>query len=533
MNINDALSIGDLKNGTVIAGKEGIDRKILSIEVMEVPEVVSWVTPGILVMTVFYSIKDDPKKQTKIVQTLIDKGAAGIVIKLGRFVNYIPDEMVKLAHEHSFPIITLPKDVSYINVLTPLYEYLYEEKQHGKIDLFNPFHEFEESSFSTLSDAIEKISQIVNSPIYIEDMEGRLLYVSDSFQSDGWRKSSALFSKPNYSSYLKRIEEWQVKFTKKSHVIFKMQGFRNRIILPLISKGKVFAVVHIQNKDQKYEVISSSYMNEMGKKVSELFMNEQLFLQKKRLDDMELMEEYLGELEVKETDKVVTVVHFKANWLSKSDYSSLYLIDRACIIRKKLNALVKQHCDSKTLIFERNHNFYALLYFDKKDYPTMVEKWHKLIGQYNKYDKKSPLKVAISSHINNPKYFEDAVRTVTKTMEIGCKLKPEETIYTDDKLGIYEVLMNLTKDEFVNKYIGNVLSPLTPIENKDLMDTLKVYLNENGNVSKASEKLFIHRRTMTYRLEKIQRLLNMNLNESNNRFILTFCLKVKELSLDG
>ncbi|WP_404455372.1 PucR family transcriptional regulator [Virgibacillus necropolis] len=529
MNIKEALMIGDLKAGKVIAGNKGITREISSIEVMEVPEVLSWVTPGILVMTVFYSIKDDPNKQTNIVQTLIDKDASGIVIKLGRFINTIPDEMIELANKHAFPIITLPKNVSYINVLTPLYENLYEEKEKGKKGIHHPFYEFEKSNFPFLSDAIEKISEIADSPVYIEDSEGRLLYVSESFQSDGWRKSSSLFSKPDYPSFTEKLEEWKTEFLNQSYTVFKMQGFRDRIILPLISKDKVFAVVHIQNKDLKYKDISTSHMIKIGNKLSELFINEQLLLQKQRLDDMESMEQYLGELENMETNKVVTVVHFRAKWLDISNCSSLYLIDHSSIIRRKLNDVVKQFSICKTLIFEKQHNFYAFMYCNRQDYPSVVRKWHELINNYNGTNP-DLLRVAISSDMNNAKSFESRVQSATKTMKIGCRVKPEETVYTDDKLGIYEILINLTSNEFVNKYTENVLFPLSQVESNDLMDTLEVYLNENGNVSKASEKLFVHRRTMTYRIQRIQELLNMDLNDSNNRFILRFCLKIKDLS---
>lgn len=528
MEIKEALLIGDLTEGTVIAGRKGVSREISSIEVMEVPEVLSWVTPGILVMTVFYSIKDDPNKQTEIVQSLIDKRAAGIVIKLGRFINSIPDQMIELANENSFPIISIPKNISYINVLTPLYEKLYLEKQQEEQRYSNPFYEFEKFNFPFLSDAIEKISEILNSPIYIEDLEGRILYVSEDFQSDGWRKSATLFSKPDYPFHVKKLEEWRIEFLNKSHTQLKIQDFRNQVIIPLISKNKLFAIVHMQYTDNKDKEITSSHMKEMGNRLSELFINEQLYLQKNRLDDMDLKEQYLGELDNMETNKVVTIVHFKANWLG-SHYPTLYLIDHSCLIRKKLNYFVKQFSDCKTLIFEKYHNFYALMYGEKWDNPTMVRKWHELIHRHNENNNTDPLRVSISSSMNNAKYFEDRVRSVIKTMEIGCRVKPEETVYTADKLGIYEILMKLTSDKFVRKYTEDVLSTLQ-VENNDLMETLEVFLNENGNVSKASDKLFIHRRTTAYRLEKIQGLLNMDLNDSNNRFILHFCLKIKDLS---
>lgn len=295
MDVKGALQIGDLTKGQLVGGHTGINREITSIEVMEVPEVISWVTSGLLVMTTFYSIKDDPERQVEIVQSLIDKKAAGIVIKLGRFIEEIPKNMLKIADENAFPIITIPKDISYINVLTPLYEALYEEKQLEVESVQNPFFEFETMKFKSLSDAIEIIYEIVKSPVYIEDTQGSLLYVSEEFLPDGWRKSSTLFSEPEYSDYQEVLEDWHSTFTLQTYQVFKMQGYRNRIVVPLLSNKNAFAFLHIlYSEKMERNLISALDMKKLSVKISELFMNEQLFLQKKRIEDIELLEGYLN-----------------------------------------------------------------------------------------------------------------------------------------------------------------------------------------------------------------------------------------------
>lgn len=53
--------------------------------------------------------------------------------------------------------------------------------------------------------------------------------------------------------------------------------------------------------------------------------------------------------------------------------------------------------------------------------------------------------------------------------------------------------------------------------NHQLYNTLKVYLDSNCNAKKAAEKLFIHYKTMLYRLEKIRRDYNIDLENSNSR----------------
>ena len=55
-------------------------------------------------------------------------------------------------------------------------------------------------------------------------------------------------------------------------------------------------------------------------------------------------------------------------------------------------------------------------------------------------------------------------------------------------------------------------------ENKtDLYRTLQVYLNYEENVLRTSKELYIHRSTLSYRLKKIQQIINEDLNDTNVR----------------
>lgn len=528
MDVKGALQIGDLTKGQLVGGHTGINREITSIEVMEVPEVISWVTSGLLVMTTFYSIKDDPERQVEIVQSLIDKKAAGIVIKLGRFIEEIPKNMLKIADENAFPIITIPKDISYINVLTPLYEALYEEKQLEVESVQNPFFEFETMKFKSLSDAIEIIYEIVKSPVYIEDTQGSLLYVSEELLPDGWRKSSTLFSEPEYSDYQEVLEDWHSTFTLQTYQVFKMQGYRNRIVVPLLSNKNAFAFLHIlYSEKMERNLISALDMKKLSVKISELFMNEQLFLQKKRIEDIELLEGYLNNGNRGSTKREFLVINIQADWIGKPHFPSFYLIDQSCLIRKRLHGLVGEISGCTAIIFEKYHNFYVLLIYEKDSHSDILKQIKENIEVEAGIN---PMWVAVGPAIKDISHFDDCIRSVDKTMEIGRKIRPEESLYTYDKLGIYEILINLTSDTLVQTYIQDVLGPLLKSQNKELLVTLEVYLHENGNVSKASEKLFIHRRTLTYRIQRIQELLNMNVDDAESRFILRFCMNIRGLS---
>ncbi len=51
---------------------------------------------------------------------------------------------------------------------------------------------------------------------------------------------------------------------------------------------------------------------------------------------------------------------------------------------------------------------------------------------------------------------------------------------------------------------------------KDMLDTLQMYVDCDGNVKEAADQLFVHRNTVAYRLDKICKLLKIDLKNTND-----------------
>jgi DNA-binding PucR family transcriptional regulator len=54
----------------------------------------------------------------------------------------------------------------------------------------------------------------------------------------------------------------------------------------------------------------------------------------------------------------------------------------------------------------------------------------------------------------------------------------------------------------------------------DLVKTLKVYFDTGANASEAADRLFLHRNSMLYRLARIEKLIGLNLKDSQARLAL-------------
>jgi DNA-binding PucR family transcriptional regulator len=104
-----------------------------------------------------------------------------------------------------------------------------------------------------------------------------------------------------------------------------------------------------------------------------------------------------------------------------------------------------------------------------------------------------------------------------------------------DELGFYKVLFNVKDREELEDFRNEVLCTLLEYDQKhgaELVNTLSVFLEENDNFLCVSERLYIHRNTLKYRLQKVAEISGRNLNNSKDRMLLYFATIVhKFLSL--
>jgi DNA-binding PucR family transcriptional regulator len=70
---------------------------------------------------------------------------------------------------------------------------------------------------------------------------------------------------------------------------------------------------------------------------------------------------------------------------------------------------------------------------------------------------------------------------------------------------------------------GELVRPLVEHDRQrrsDLVRTLRVYFATGANASEAADRLFLHRNSLLYRLERIQRLTGLDLKDPGARLVL-------------
>jgi PucR family transcriptional regulator, purine catabolism regulatory protein len=101
-------------------------------------------------------------------------------------------------------------------------------------------------------------------------------------------------------------------------------------------------------------------------------------------------------------------------------------------------------------------------------------------------------------------------------------------------LGFYKVLFNVKERNVLESFSNEVLHPLLEYDTKhgaELVNTLAVYLELNGNNSQVSSRLHIHKNTLKYRLDKITEILDKNLTNPQDHNLLYFATVVHKFLL--
>ena len=123
LTVAEALGVYPFSQSRVIAGGQGMDRRVTAVNVMDAPDIIDWVKPGELLLTTAYAIRDRLDQGPEIIAGLAAKGCAGLAIKLGRFLDAVPAAMAASAEQSGFPLIALPFQhtlADQMNALFPL-----------------------------------------------------------------------------------------------------------------------------------------------------------------------------------------------------------------------------------------------------------------------------------------------------------------------------------------------------------------------------------------------------------------------------
>ena len=113
-------------------------------------------------------------------------------------------------------------------------------------------------------------------------------------------------------------------------------------------------------------------------------------------------------------------------------------------------------------------------------------------------------------------------------LEVGKVFDTDRNIINYDNLGIARLIYQLPTtlcDMFLQEVFKR--GSIETLDQETLF-TIQKFFENNLNVSETSRKLFVHRNTLVYRLEKIKKLTGLDLREFEDAIVFKVALMVKK-----
>ncbi len=142
--------------------------------------------------------------------------------------------------------------------------------------------------------------------------------------------------------------------------------------------------------------------------------------------------------------------------------------------------------------------------------------------------------MALSRPTREPERLGSALDEAELALTIGQRLGRAGEVVTFEETGTYKLLFQIFADrpEELSSFYESTLEPLVAYDEQyqtDLVGTLATYLELDGNLAATAARLYTHRHTVRYRLDRIAELAGLDVGRSDDREKLSLGLKAMRL----
>ncbi|MBM7571120.1 PucR family transcriptional regulator [Aquibacillus albus] len=534
MKVAEVLQIDALKNCQIVAGHLGLNREVLHVNMMDAPDIISFLKENELLVTTAYHLKDQPHLLIDLVKAMDKQGCAALGIKTKRFLQEIPSDVLELADKLSFPIIELSIDTSLGDIVNHTLNCILDKRtnelQHA-IDIHKQFTNHIMSG-KGINQLIKRLSSLVGYPVILIDQYAKPIFYSefqDSYiqQMEVWQKSDIHFYFPDTAVF-----QFSDRQTKQTYSVFSVYTHQKRAGF-LVLVGEVLPIDHSTTLtiEQATNVISFELMKEHALKQydrrvrNEFFFN---FVEGAFSSEEEIVSR-AKEFSLENEQTYLCI----AGKLVEGDPFDSY------VKNQRKNESIFEYIEDELKVFPVRTHFFTkgdgcFLLMKITDasqinspvIPALEQIQSKIRRQFN-----TSISFGLSNISTNLLHVKNAYKEAKDSLQAGLLSGKENFIQSYRTKGIMELLRIIPVEDLKDFYQHalNQLASLEFKEDKALLQTLFVYLESHCQISETAKRLYVHRNTVVYRLEKCEELLGRKLHDPETTLQLRIALQIKTI----
>ncbi|WP_408006394.1 PucR family transcriptional regulator [Pseudalkalibacillus sp. A8] len=562
LSVKDFLELDIMKDARVRTGENLLeDRYVQWISAMEMP-VENFVRKNEVVLSTTIGCGQDLETLKQFVKDIIESQASTLVIALGRHIFDIPIEVIELAEKNDFILIEIPWEVRFANIVEEVMAQLNGIHREERLKSEKIQQEFlnlilQDTDIPAILNLIQKHTGY---PTFLTDESGVFQGKSDKFR--GFSEKSE-----RGGTYLPKSVPVESEDSLVTHdpMFQKFKAFeiggKSVLRLPILKasgnpQGYLFIAVpsdmpmdsfltqfRVNVLDHAATTIAlwlarKNAVEETKMRLRSDFVQELAKGEFHSFDQADSRAKLLGyNLKVPYICIVGLPENLKAVFEKyKQDYHSYehwfksmirYIEEEIIYAGRSLDRNVMMTDQGEHLIIYLQSTGEQISE-DPADFLDLVERRLRnlLPGVINSWGS--------GDYHEGLEGFKDSYQHAQVALKIGRTKKGigQRTLYEDTRVD--RVLLSLSENPNMQDVIMSTIDPLIHYDeqrNMDLIGTFQTYNQFNGNVSKTSRALNLHRQSLLYRLRKIESLTGLSLIDPDDLFLLDLSIKTWKISL--
>jgi DNA-binding PucR family transcriptional regulator len=398
------------------------------------------------------------------------------------------------------------------------------------------------TSFESLDEFADVVSEVLQCPITIEDANHRLLAYSTHEDCTDAARIATIIGR--------RVPEKVINSLWKEGIIPALLNSKNpvrvaqlsdtdfgdRVAVSIWKNEEVLGFIWALEIDKKLDEEDLALL----KKAAEATKNQLLQVQTRKNKKEERYQEFFWKL---------LTSHFKMNDDINNQFQILQISPPSQFVivvfqfskdisreqEKQIDYVLKPVHLPKIILNTIDHyQLILLISLDQIEHPmqTLNKLSELFVGKMNERFGVERIVTGISGVHRDFQKVEKAHKEALTVLSIKGKFPTEvKEILSYQSLGIYQYIHLLLDKKVKDEYENYSLKKLHEYDQKyhsDLVETLEVFLNKDSNVNEAAKVLNVHVNTLNYRLKRISEIGEINLKDVNQKLTLFLDLKVEK-----
>ena len=515
----------------LLCGEKGLDLEVKGIRIIEIEDMERYLTGGEILITsfqVYLSCSDREVEQH--FEDLVKSDISGFIVKerkeydpTGRRLSLLE----KHCKKYEIPLVEISEDSYYWGIIRYVIMQVFDKAtarlKYFKIthDSFNTFILKNNGSSNTASDIIKFLSIMIENPVVLYYGNLNCMVSTNSDNSKLILSDEIQPYKPNIITkfqYMKQMKGSCVQYVVKFAILSEVEIYititeENRGLTELDYMAIENAIINLQ-----YGFLSEFAQDEEKKTYQRDIIQNIL----NGLLSSKEMTEAAAQLGMKEshTYRVVDFHTIKNNVQSKYTKEQLHEVG---VIEGELkhllpDALIYRNMDQIVMIQQVDSNQTEL------EYQKEMEEVEDVIQRSILYRKKdTDFQIGIGKSVEGYQRLKESYHEASqaiKYIEIIRQVTGDKnkSVVHYSNLGFFQIFGEIDDVTELERYIPETLKKLYLYDDEhkgELITTLQMYLRNNQSIKKTADAMFVHYRTISYRLEKIKQISGINFDNAN------------------